>query len=319
MLNPVLKIDPKFKAVCPPLTKEERRELRESIKRDGCREDILTWRGFVIDGHNRLELCEELHKPYTTRPIVELKSRGEVIQWILRNQLGRRNLTAMQRAELALKLKDAIAAEAKKRQVSQLKKGAEKPVVPTLAPRENGKTRDELAKMANVSHGTLAKVEKIIAGAEPEVVEAARKGEMSINKAYQTVAPTPAPKKPAPEPQDGFAIVADVDAPESEERDTEPPRAVPVEAAPEPVKRIKNWERFNSWNEAYSTILDEGLLPIRGQRAAPDVLVWMFMDYIPGERRIDYLRRLKQEGILNPKGCGELNRRERKRNSLPNA
>ena len=117
MLNGPVKIDPEFKAVCPPLTKEERGELRESIKRDGCREDILTWRGFVIDGHNRLEICEELHKPYTTRPIVELKSRGEVIEWILRNQLGRRNLTAMQRAELALKLKDAVAAEAKARQV----------------------------------------------------------------------------------------------------------------------------------------------------------------------------------------------------------
>ena len=34
MLNDPVKIDPEFKAVCPPLTKEERGELRESIKRD---------------------------------------------------------------------------------------------------------------------------------------------------------------------------------------------------------------------------------------------------------------------------------------------
>ena len=70
-----------------------------------------------------------------------------------------------------MNLKKAVAAEAKARQVRKPKS-----VVPTLAPQTSGKTRDELAKMANVSHGTLAKVEKIVAEAEPEVVEAARKG-----------------------------------------------------------------------------------------------------------------------------------------------
>ena len=40
--------------------------------------------------------------------------------------------------------------------------------MPTLAQPNSGKTRDELAKMANVSHGTLAKVEKIVADGTPE-------------------------------------------------------------------------------------------------------------------------------------------------------
>ena len=304
-----------FADLIPPLSIEERGELENSIMDEGCRDAICVWNGVIVDGHNRYEICKRRKRAFRVKEM-SFDNDEAAVAWIIRSQFGRRNLTAMQRAELALKLKDAIAAEAKKRQGARndLKKN-----IPQKSAGSSKETRDELAKMAGVSHDTIAKVEKIIAGAEPEVVEAARKGEMSINKAYQTVAPTPAPKELAPEPQDGFAIVADIDAPESEERDTEPPRAVSVEAAPEPVKRIKNWERFNSWNEAYSTILDEGLLPIRGQGAARDVLVWMFMDYIPGERRIDYLRRLKQEGILNPKGGGELNRRERKRNSLPNA
>lgn len=42
--------------------------------------------------------------------------------WIIRNQFARRNLTAMQRAELALKLKDAVAADAKKRQGAKPRK-----------------------------------------------------------------------------------------------------------------------------------------------------------------------------------------------------
>ena len=308
MLNGPVKIDPEFKAVCPPLTKEERGELRESIKRDGCREDILTWHGFVIDGHNRLELCEELHKPYTTRPIVELKSRGEVIEWILRNQLGRRNLTAMQRAELALKLKEAVAAEAKKRQKEHGHTAPGKvKTLPQKSAEVNGETRDELAKMAGVSHDTIAKVEKIVAEAEPEVVEAARKGEMSINAAYKTVAPTPKPPEPAKEPQDGFALAADNDEPEGEERATEPPSAVSVEAAPEPVKRIKNWQRFNDREEATLAHAREKIIIGCGWGQ----LEWLYMDYIPGEPRVDYLRRLDKHGILKSEGFKELKRLEK--------
>ena len=94
------------------------------------------------------------------------------VAWIIRNQFARRNLTAMQRAELALKLKEAVAAEAKKRML----KGKKADPVQKSAQGSRGKTRDELAKMAGVSHDTIAKVEKIVAEAEPEVVEAARRG-----------------------------------------------------------------------------------------------------------------------------------------------
>jgi hypothetical protein len=161
--------------------------------------------------------------------------------------------------------------------------------------------------MAGVSHDTIAKVEKIIAGAEPEVVEATRKGEMSINAAYKTVAPTPAPKKPAPEPQDGFAIVADVDAPEGEERDTEPPRAVSVEAAPEPVKRIKNWQRFANWHEATEAFDREcGGVVIRCNWNG--IGEWMYMDYIEGESRLAFLKRC---GNLTAEGRKEITRLEK--------
>lgn len=74
---------------------------------------------------------------------------------------------AMQRAELALRMKDAIAEEAKQRQIRKPKS-----VPPTLA-EQKAETRDELAKMAGVSHDTIAKVEKIVTQAAPAVVEAA--------------------------------------------------------------------------------------------------------------------------------------------------
>lgn len=291
-----------FADLIPPLSIEERGELENSIMDEGCRDAICVWNGVIVDGHNRYEICKRRKRAFRVKEM-SFENDEAAVAWIIRNQFGRRNLTAMQRAELALKLKEAVAAEAKKRQGAR--NDLKKNIPPKLA--GSSETRDELAKMANVSHGTLAKVEKIVAEAKPEVVEAARKGEMSINKAYQTVAPTPTPKKPAQEPQDGFAIVADIDAPEGEERDTEPPRAVPVEAAPEPVKRIKNWERFANWHEATEAFDREcGGVVIRCNWNG--IGEWMYMDYIEGESRLAFLKRC---GNLTAEGRKEITRLEK--------
>ena len=291
-----------FADLIPPLSIEERGELENSIMDEGCRDAICVWNGVIVDGHNRYEICKRRKRAFRVKEM-SFDNDEAAVAWIIRNQFGRRNLTAMQRAELALKLKEAVAAEAKKRQVSQLKKGAEKPVPQKSAERKSGETRDELAKMAGVSHDTIAKVEKIVAEAEPEVVEATRRGEMSINKAYQTVAP----KKLAQEPQDGFAIVADVDAPEGEERDTEPPRAGSVEAAPEPVKRIKNWERFANWHEA-TEAFDRECGGVVTRCNWNGIGEWMYMDYIEGESRLAFLKRC---GNLTAEGRKEITRLEK--------
>lgn len=296
-----------FADLIPPLSIEERGELENSIMDEGCRDAICVWNGVIVDGHNRYEICKRRKRAFRVKEM-SFENDEAAVAWIIRNQFGRRNLTAMQRAELALKLKDAIAAEAKKRQVKAGKehgRGREK--IRENSHEPNKRTDEELAEMAGVSSNTIRRVEKIVAEAEPEVVEAARRGEMSINKAYQTVAPTPAPKNTAPEPQDGFAIVADVDAPEGEERDTEPPRAVSVEAAPEPVKRIKNWERFANWHEATEAFDREcGGVVIRCNWNG--IGEWMYMDYIEGESRLAFLKRC---GNLTAEGRKEITRLEK--------
>ena len=163
-----------FADLIPPLSIEERGELENSIMDEGCRDAICVWNGVIVDGHNRYEICKRRKRAFRVKEM-SFDNDEAAVAWIIRNQVGRRNLTAMQRAELALKLKDAIAAEAKKRQGARndLKKN-----IPQKSAGSSKETRDELAKMAGVSHDTIAKVEKIIAGAEPEVVEATRKGEM---------------------------------------------------------------------------------------------------------------------------------------------
>jgi 16S rRNA G966 N2-methylase RsmD len=87
-----LKIDPEFQAHLWPLAPEERAQLAANIEADGCREAIVTWRGIILDGHNRYAICHEVGIGFRTKE-VDLPDRDAALDWIDANQLGRRNLT----------------------------------------------------------------------------------------------------------------------------------------------------------------------------------------------------------------------------------
>lgn len=87
-------IDPEFRDVIPQLSSEEYNTLEDSIKKEGCRESIITWNGIIIDGHNRYNICKKNNIPYNTMESkIKLETREDVIDWMYSNQLGRRNLT----------------------------------------------------------------------------------------------------------------------------------------------------------------------------------------------------------------------------------
>ena len=170
------------------MSAEERAQLEANLLADGCRDPLVVWEtaageNILIDGHNRYEICtrlglsfEVVQKSFDSRPQARI--------WIRANQYGRRNLSSFVRAELALGDKADIAEIAKGQQ------GKRHDILPTLA--EGFKpvdTREEVSKRAGISHGSLDKVEAIkAANPEPEILEAVRTGEVSINLAAQFVA-----------------------------------------------------------------------------------------------------------------------------------
>ena len=91
----MLKIDAEFQKHIPAMRPEEKRGLEESLKLEGCRDNLIAWNGTLIDGHNRYEICERLNIPYEVTEML-FDSRAEVIEWIENNQLSRRNLTDAQ-------------------------------------------------------------------------------------------------------------------------------------------------------------------------------------------------------------------------------
>jgi hypothetical protein len=76
------------------------------------------------------------------------------VEWIIKNQFDRRNLSPYQRTLLALKLEESIKARAKAKQSETLKKG-DCPVKQNSAEREPIETREEIAKLAGVSRDTV--------------------------------------------------------------------------------------------------------------------------------------------------------------------
>ena len=99
MIN--LKIDPEFQNQIPPLTDDEFKQLEENILKEGkLISPLIVWGNTLVDGHNRYAIVQEHPEiSFSTMPL-PFESREEVLAWICRNQLGRRNLSPEQKRYL---------------------------------------------------------------------------------------------------------------------------------------------------------------------------------------------------------------------------
>jgi hypothetical protein len=92
----MLQIKEEFKKLIPALTVEEFNQLEANCLAEGIREKIITWNGFIIDGHNRYEIATRWNLEYESET-KRFKDENEVKEWMINNQLGRRNLTNEQK------------------------------------------------------------------------------------------------------------------------------------------------------------------------------------------------------------------------------
>lgn len=89
-----LTVDPEFKNLIPPPSADELALLEANLIQEGCLQPLIVWKdhNILLSGHNRYQLCTQLHIPYTTVEI-ELPNREAALAWIVNHQLGRRNIT----------------------------------------------------------------------------------------------------------------------------------------------------------------------------------------------------------------------------------
>ena len=88
-------IDNEFAALMPPQTDEEIDILTKSCVANGIQQPLILWSlgGILLDGHTRYRIAQEHNLSYTTEE-VELADRDAAYDWIMENQMGRRNLSS---------------------------------------------------------------------------------------------------------------------------------------------------------------------------------------------------------------------------------
>ena len=172
MIN--LKIDPEFQNQIPPLTDDEFKQLEENILKEGkLLSPLIVWGNTLVDGHNRYEIVQEHPEiSFSTMPL-PFESREEVLTWICKNQLGRRNLTPEQKKFLIGK---QYSVEHRKpggngnnQHTAAAKKTAPEELcqIDTIPPTSaEASIRKQIAERNNVSESYVARSEKFMRGVQ---------------------------------------------------------------------------------------------------------------------------------------------------------
>ncbi len=189
-LKLVPKVDPEFAALIAPLTAEERQQLEANIVSEGCRDALVVWRGLLLDGHNRLEICTRNGIAYETTDI-ELPDRESARTWIEETQLGRRNLSTDQRAAVAYRLMQRRVALSKKqraakggasRGLSLVVHGGHQAQQAGTTPRQRERTAREL----QISTRKLRDI-SALAKTAPQIVDRIANGEITLRDAKEAI------------------------------------------------------------------------------------------------------------------------------------
>lgn len=173
-----------LKSYLPLMNKELYSQLKDNIKKDGLNDPILymvTSEGkkLVIEGHTRLKACIELNKKNI--PVKEInedfKNFDDIKLWMVKHQFQRRNLSSIEKIQLAYLSKDTIEATAK----MNLSKGGKNTEVT-----DHVDTNAEIAKIAGVGRTTVIRYSSVLDKGSNAIIDKLNKGKISISSAYDS-------------------------------------------------------------------------------------------------------------------------------------
>lgn len=171
-----------LKSLIPPLSEEELNQLEENILKEGVRDPLVLWpvddHFVLVDGHNRFSVCQRHNLQFPFKK-VSFKDEEEVHGWMVKNQLGRRNLSKEQQSYLR-----GLRYLQEKQQGKRIDLTSDQKD-PKL---EAEQTADRLAEEYNVSPATIKRDAQFAAGIEligqenPEVKKEILQGKAKLKK-----------------------------------------------------------------------------------------------------------------------------------------
>lgn len=191
-----LKIDPELRDLLPPLTDEEYKQLEKNIVENGFDKNfpIMVWHDFIVDGHNRYEICEK-HEIDFVYGNLGYETKEEVMEWMLDIQLGRRNLSPIQRIAITEKYRPIYEKQAKENQSKagkeygnggiKLTENLPQALDENVKKERNPTTDKRLSDMAGVSEKTYRMGAKILNSSNEDLKQRVLSGETAISAGYK--------------------------------------------------------------------------------------------------------------------------------------
>ncbi len=190
-----LMIDPELKDLLPPLTDEEYKRLEKNILENGFDKNfpIMEWHGYIADGHNRYSICQK----HNIEPVIgtlAYNSKEEVMRWMLDIQLGRRNLSPIQRIAVTEKYRPIYERQAKERQSKAggdkkseyYQKSLTENLPQAISTKERNPTTDKiLSGIAGVSEKTYRMGVKVLKSDNEDIKQRVFSKETSISAGYK--------------------------------------------------------------------------------------------------------------------------------------
>ena len=179
----MIEIKEEFKNLIPALSAEEYVQLEANILNEGIREPIITWNGYIIDGHNRYDIATRFDLEYKTTS-KHFESEIDVKIWMATNQLGRRNLSDYVKGELMEEIENLEKQKGEKNLKTNIGEGQR------LSINDKGKThntREIISNKLGWSTGKKAQFDVVKKKAPEEVKEKLRNNEITIHAAYKEI------------------------------------------------------------------------------------------------------------------------------------
>ena len=197
-----LKIDPKLAALFKPLEKEQLDELEEKLKAKYDGTPLYVWKGdIIVDGHNRYPIMKKYNIYFNVENVEDFLgedcSRSDVMQWMISHQEARRNLSSGEKICAYSMMQEEIALENKEKMLEGNRLGAAVKHGNVVCVQMDAKqkverdrstnTREQIAKMAGVAAGTVARYDAIMKTDNEDLKKKVQTGEVKIGTAYREI------------------------------------------------------------------------------------------------------------------------------------
>lgn len=214
----------------PAMSEEEYEELVADIQENGLRDKIIIHEGKILDGRHRARALEELGIPIDadTAEEYDQELHGDPAKYVLSVNLRRRhNLTAGQRAGIALNLMKHVAGSVRKNKGGRPAKveddqGFCDTDIPVDQPRRSSprakenlppiggefpKTMKEIAQETGASVRSIERF-KALETKNPELAEEVKRGAKTLNQAEVELDPDAKPRSPSDIVLERLAVLA---------------------------------------------------------------------------------------------------------------